>query len=383
MRSVHLLGATGSIGTQVCEVIDTLEDVYIQSMSVGTNINKAISLIKKYHPLYVSVLHQDDAVLLQAQFKDIEFGFGEAGLLRAATYGDDQGLLVNALVGLIGLKPTIAAIQKKRDILLANKETLVMAGEIIKKLVKEHQVALIPIDSEHSAIFQCLKKTDGDVKRLILTASGGTFRDLSRDQLKHVTLEDAMKHPNWQMGTKITIDSATMANKGLEVIEAHFLFDMPYHQIDTVLHRESIVHSMVELIDGTTIAQLAKPDMRIPIQYALTYPKRCAFQLDQSLSWHKLQLSFETLDHTRYPLLKMAYDALKQGGIMPAVYNVANEEAVRLFINHQISFLEIEEVVQTMLDTTPNRLHPTLEDIFQVADDIRQRITNQYRTIEE
>lgn len=264
-KNIFLLGATGSIGTQVLDVVRSLNNIRVLSMAFGKNIKLGEKLIAEFKPEYVSTLDFDDMNYLKSLFPEISFGYGEEGLVKAATYSDSPGVIVNAIVGMAGLKPTVAGIKKNRDILLANKETLVVAGEIIKSLLKVYNVELIPIDSEHSAIYQCLQTgKKEDVSKVIITASGGSFRNLSRSELNNVCLEDALNHPNWKMGNKITIDSATMVNKGLEVIEAHFLFDLDYDQIETIIHPESIVHSLVEFKDNSLIAQLSLP------RYALT-----------------------------------------------------------------------------------------------------------------
>ncbi|HEY8445435.1 MAG TPA: 1-deoxy-D-xylulose-5-phosphate reductoisomerase [Bacilli bacterium] len=380
MKNIFLLGATGSIGTQVLEVIKQLENYQVKSISVGKNINKAITIIEQFNPEFVSVLQEDDCLYLQKQYPKIKFAYGEEGLIEAATYSNEYGYLVNAVVGMVGLKPTIAAINKGRDILLANKETLVVGGEIIKKLVKEKNVKLIPIDSEHSAIMQCLEgRSSDEVSKIIITASGGSFRDKSRDELKNVSINQALNHPNWQMGAKITIDSATMVNKGLEVIEAHFLFDVPYQKIETIIHRESIIHSMVEFIDRSVIAQLGIPDMRIPIQYALTYPHKENNSISSPLDLASLkQLTFQKMDFDRFPCLKMAYDAGFKGGLMPMVYNTSNEEAVKLFLEGKIAFLEIEKIIEKMMKKVDNIDSPSLDQIFEASEYVRRVIRSDY-----
>lgn len=381
MKNIYLLGATGSIGTQVLEILDYKKDLNLKSISVGYNLKKAKKIIEKYNPEFVSVIKKEDCEQLQKEFPLLNVGYGEDGLINAATYSDEEGFLINAVVGMVGLKPTIAAINRGRTILLANKETLVVAGEIITKLAKEKNVDIIPIDSEHSAIFQCLegRKID-EVSRLIITASGGSFRDKTRDELKTVTIKDALNHPNWDMGAKITVDSATMVNKGLEVIEAHFLFNIPYNNITTLIHNESIIHSMVEFKDFSTIAQLSYPDMRIPIQYALTYPNKEAFPFGRPLKLEDLKcLSFKNMDFNRYPLLKLAYEVGKLGGIMPTVYNASNEEAVRLFIEGKINFLEIENIIFESINNANNIIKPSIDDIIKIATFVKEEINNKYR----
>lgn len=377
MKNLYLLGATGSIGQQVLEVIRGKTDFKIKSLSFHSNIALGRKIIAEFHPEYVSVGDLHNMLILKDEFPDVLFGYGEDGLMKAATYSNDGGYLVNAVVGSAGLKPTVAAIKKKRNVLLANKETLVMAGEIITRLVRASGVILLPIDSEHSAVFQCLKTGNNhEVARIILTASGGSLRNLSRDKLKKVGIKEALRHPNWQMGAKITIDSATMANKGLEVIEAHFLFGLGYEQIETVIHPESIVHSMVEFQDNSIMAQMSLPNMRIPIQYALYYPERVKNNFPQLRLETIQNLSFFPMNFERYPLLRMAYKAGRMNGIMPAVYNAANEAAVQLFLDGKISFLDIETIVETALNDIKNIENPSLEDILAVNKKVKGRILN-------
>lgn len=380
MKNIYLLGATGSIGTQVLDVIREQKEYCLKSISVGKNITLTKQIIEEFKPEFVSVLEYDDMVILQKLYPHVSFGYGDEGLIEAATYSSLDGVLVNAVVGMVGLIPTIAAIKKHRNILLANKETLVVAGDIIKKMVKEYKVELIPIDSEHSAIFQCLKSGNReDVSKLIITASGGSFRNLSRNELINVTVEDALKHPNWSMGAKITIDSATMVNKGLEVIEAHHLFDMDYENIETIIHPESIIHSMVEFKDASVIAQMSIPNMRVPIQYALSYPQRLENKNFEKIDFHKLQkITFKPMDFERFPILSLAYKVGISGGIMPTVFNAANEVAVALFLNKKIKFLEIEEIIFQTVSKTTNIDNPTIEDILKVDKDVRDFLKKQY-----
>lgn len=379
--NIFLLGATGSIGTQVLEVIRNDVNYTLISISVGHNIAKAREIIREFHPQYVSVQEEKDFKKLQSEFLDITFGYGEESLITAATYGECGGSLINAVVGMVGLKPTIAAINKHRNILLANKETLVVAGDIITKLAKEKGVALIPIDSEHSAILQCLAgREKEEIKKIIITASGGTFRDKRRDELCHVRLEDVLKHPNWHMGKKITIDSATMVNKGLEVIEAHHLFGVDYENIQTIIHYESIIHSMVEFVDNSIMAQLATPDMRIPIQYALTYPHKKPSKLNNSFDWQSLSLlHFKEMDYERFPCLSLAYTVGKQGGIMPTVFNASNEAAVSLFIDGKIEFLDIEKIIWDAVNKAKNVINPSIDDIINTEREIKKQIFEKYR----
>src|SRR5690554_6110185 len=298
MKDILLLGASGSIGTQALEIIRENKEYNLKSISVGKNIQKAIEIIDEFKPEFVSVINQDDCELLKNKYPNIEFSYGDSGLIKAATYSENKAYLINAVVGMVGLLPTIEAIKAGHDILLANKETLVTAGSIVMDLVKKHNVNIIPIDSEHSTIYQCmLSGKREDVSRIIITASGGSFRDRSREELKDVSVKEALNHPNWDMGAKITIDSATMVNKGLEVIEAHYLFDIDYDNIETVIHKESIVHSLVEFKDGAIIAGLSYPDMRIPIHYAISNPKRIESNLIKKMDFKSIfNLSFIPMD---------------------------------------------------------------------------------------
>ncbi len=378
--NIYLLGATGSIGTQTLDVIRTYkEDFSLVACSLGRNLINNCKIIEEFKPKAVCCRNVSDYEYLVSKYPELEYFVGDEGLVEVACFqSGDDGVLVNALTGSIGLIPTCEAIKKKRNIALANKETLVTAGEIVCSLVKEYNVKLLPIDSEHSAIWQCLNgESNKDVRRLIITASGGSFRNKNRDELANVTVRDALNHPNWSMGPKITIDSATMMNKGFEVIEAHFLFDIPYDKIDTILHRESIVHSMVEFEDSSVIAQLGTPDMRIPIIHALGYPKRLPF--DSRLDLLKVgEMHFEELSLDRYLCLKYAIDAGISGGIMPAVLNAVNEACVALFLNEKISFLDIEKIIKEELDNTVNIINPTLEQIIRIDKEVKDRVTIKY-----
>jgi 1-deoxy-D-xylulose-5-phosphate reductoisomerase len=379
--NLYLLGATGSIGEQTCDIIRQSNGFFkLVSATAHSNIEKLEELINEFHPKYIAVAHEKDAQMLQAKYPDIECGFGRKGYIDAATYGSPgEDLVVNAIVGSAGLEPTVHAIKYGRNIALANKETLVVGGEIIKPLLKKHKVRLIPIDSEHSAIMQCLNGEEPEtISSIIITASGGSFRDKTREELESVTVENALDHPNWSMGAKITIDSATMMNKGLEVIEAHYLFDVPYENIKTVLHRESIIHSMVELHDTSIIAHLGYPDMRIPISYALHYPKRASYK-GKSLNLFELgHLHFEELSTTRYPLLGLAQEVGKKGGYYPCVMNAANEAAVQLFLQGRISFLQIEEIVIQCVNTLQYDEPVTLEKLLEVDRVVKDYVINKY-----
>ena len=366
MKNLLLLGATGSIGSQVLEIINSNNEYKLLSISIGRNIEKARMIIKEFKPEYVSVIDETTMKILEKEYPNTEFGYGDLGLIRAATYTNDKAYVINAVVGMVGLIPTIEAIKAGHDILLANKETLVAAGDIVMDYVQKYNVSLIPIDSEHSTIYQCLfSGRKEDVSRIIITASGGSFRDKLRDELKDVSVEEALDHPNWKMGAKITIDSATMVNKGLEVIEAHHLFGLNYDQIETVIHPKSIIHSLVEFNDGAIIAGLSYPDMRIPISYALSAPKRVNNSMIRRMDFNEtLNLSFKPMDKERFHLLDLAYKVGKMGGIMPMVYNTANEVAVQLFLEDKIKFLEIDEIILYAVNNTNNIVNPSLEDII-------------------
>lgn len=367
MKRISILGSTGSIGTQALDVISKHPERFrVEGLAAGTNLKVLIEQIQQFRPRKVSVATRQLADELKlAVAGEIEIFFGDEGLLEIAA-GTDADLVITALVGSQGLKSTLASIQAGKDIGLANKETLVSGGHLVMELAARNRVSILPIDSEHSAIFQCLNgEARTDVSRIILTASGGAFRDRSREQLKGVTVEQALRHPNWSMGAKITIDSATMVNKGLEVIEAHWLFGMDYRQIDVVLHPESIIHSMVEFADTSVIAQLGTPDMRVPIQYALTYPERLPSpgkRLDLPMIG---SLHFRQMDDERFPCLKLAYECGRTGGTATAVFNAANEAAVARFLRREIEFLDIEDIILQVVDRHQAVAAPQLEDILE------------------
>lgn len=363
MKKISILGATGSIGTQALAVIgNNPEHFELGSISIGTNIEALEKILGSFRPKLVSVMKDTDRIELKSRYPDIDFTCGREGLMAVAT--DDADTLLTAVMGSVGLEPTLAAIDAGKDIALANKETLVAAGEIVMERAREKGVSIIPVDSEHSAIFQCLRGEDlREMKRIILTASGGSFRDLSREELRDVTLERALDHPNWSMGRKITIDSATMMNKGLEVIEAKWLFDAEVDQISTILHRESTIHSMVEFVDNSIMAQMGTPDMKTAIQFAFSHPKR--LPMDNPMDFDALsQLNFKPMDLERFQMLAFAYDALRTGGTMPAVMNAANEYAVNRFLEGEISFLEIEEIVESRMDGHEAVQNPDVDTIL-------------------
>lgn len=371
MKNLYILGAAGSIGLQTLDVIEKHMDSFnLVGISLGSNEDVNHSILKRFQPELVCLRTIQLMNQYQTEYPTVKFTYGEQGLLEIAHY-PKQGILLNALSGSAGLKPTVEAIKTHKDIALANKETLVMAGDIITNLIREYQVNLYPVDSEHSALWQVLKgEHQKDIHKLVITASGGSFRDKTRKELTHVKVEDALKHPNWKMGAKITIDSATMMNKGLEVIEAHHLFHLPYHQIETILHKESVVHGLIYFKDGTVKASLSVSDMRIPIAYALFYPNRTEY--DQYLELKNL--SFEPMNGERFPLLKLAYQVGEAGGLLPTVMNAANEAAVKLFLNHQISFLDIEHIVMDTVNQFKNIKEPSLDLIIDTDHQIQQAI---------
>ncbi|WP_100399321.1 1-deoxy-D-xylulose-5-phosphate reductoisomerase [Bacillus sp. FJAT-44742] len=377
MKHIALLGSTGSIGTQTLDIIRTHPDKFsLVSMSAGRNTKLAISQINEFKPETVSVAEEKDAEKIRAEVPaGTNVVYGGEGLKEVAVH-PEADFLMNAVLGSVGLEPTLAAIEAGKVIGIANKETLVTAGHIVMEKAKENNVQVLPVDSEHSAIFQCLEGSLTDeVSRLILTASGGSFRDLSRNQLSGVTVEDALNHPNWSMGAKITIDSATMMNKGLEVIEAHWLFGIAYEQIEVLLHRESIIHSLVEYQDGSVLAQLGTPDMRVPIQYALSYPKRLELKDTKRLNlWEAGTLDFKQPDFKRYKCLQYAFDAGKEGGTMPVVLNAANEVAVEAFLQKSISFLGIEDVIEEAMNRHSTLKNPSLDTILQVDQETREYV---------
>ena len=343
MKEIILLGATGSIGTQALKIIKDNGDYNVRSISCGLNIQKAMEIIREFNVEYVSVIRKEDADLIKHEFPNVIVGYGENGLLDAVR--NYPGDVLNAITGIAGLKPTVLAISLKKNVLLANKETLVVAGDLINRMAKENDVKIIPIDSEHNAIYRLLKSEKRkDVRNLIITASGGAFRDKSREELKGVKVLDALDHPNWQMGKKITIDCATMVNKGLEVMEAHHLFGFDYDHIKTVIHKESIIHSMVEFNDNSVSALMYNPSMASPISYALYNDARNCGLLE--LDFDELSsLSFKKMDYHRYPMIELAYVVGKAGGFMPTIYNASNEIAVKLFLDGVITFLDIENII--------------------------------------
>lgn len=368
VKYISLLGATGSIGTQTLDIIQEHPSEFrLVAMSVGRNIALARKIIVENKPELVSVVNKEDADRLRHEFPNITFTYGAEGLVEIATY-PKASILLNAVIGSVGLFPTLEAIRNGKTICIANKETLVTAGHLVMNEAKKYGVPILPVDSEHSAIFQALQgEKEKNIERLILTASGGSFRDKSREELQNVTVEQALNHPNWSMGAKITIDSASMMNKGLEVIEAHWLFDIPYEKIDVLLHKESIIHSMVEFHDSSVIAQLGTPDMRVPIQYALTYPDRLPLKTANRLNLAEIgQLHFAKMDMERFRCLHFAFEAGKIGGTLPTVLNAANETAVQAFLDGKITFLQIEDFIEKTLSSHKPVMNPNLSLIQEV-----------------
>jgi 1-deoxy-D-xylulose-5-phosphate reductoisomerase len=370
LRYISILGSTGSIGEQTLDVISQHSDRFqVVGLSAGSNWELLVKQIQAHRPLVVSVSSKElaDKVRFHTTYP-VRVLYGEDGVLEVAGM-PEADFVVSAMVGSAGLTPTLRAIETGKTIGLANKETLVTAGHIIMDQAKQYNVKIIPIDSEHSAIYQCLQGEDVDsIRRIILTASGGSFRDLTREELANVTVGQALKHPNWSMGAKITIDSATMMNKGLEVIEAHWLFGLPFDQIECILHRQSIVHSMVEFTDRAMMAQLGTPDMRVPIQYALSYPDRIPLDTP-TLNLSEIgSLQFEPVSMERYPALRLAYECGEAGGTMPTVLNAANEVIVERFLKGEIPFLNIETAVQKVLDKHKPTSRPTLEQIRETDE---------------
>ena len=366
MKKIAILGSTGSIGTQTLDIVREQGDIQVVAMAAGSNISLLEAQMREFKPSLVSVWDEKKASELRTNTKDlgIKIVSGMEGLLEVSVIPESE-ILVTAIVGMLGIRPTIAAIKAGKKIALANKETLVTAGHIIIPLAKEYKVPIIPVDSEHSAIFQSLQGAwDNKISRILLTASGGPFRGRKADELKNIQVEDALKHPNWSMGRKITIDSSTLVNKGLEVMEAKWLFDVALDQIQVVVHPQSVIHSAVEYQDGAVIAQLGTPDMRLPIQYALYYPER------RNLSGRRLDLfeiadlTFEKPDTDTFRGLALAYQAMEKGGNIPTVYNAANEKAVSLFLDRKISYPEITELIEACMENAEFIDHPDVDEIL-------------------
>ena len=367
VKCVSVLGSTGSVGRQSLDIIDHL-GLPVAALTAGTSVDRMAQQCRKYRPRLAVMSTQQAAEELKNAISDLptRVSWGEEGLIEAATM-EEADCIITAVVGMVGLKPTLAALRKGKRIGLANKETLVCAGELVMAKAKKHKAQIVPVDSEHSAIFQCLmgSRDPAEVKRIILTCSGGPFYGMSKQQLKLVTKADALKHPNWKMGAKITIDCATLMNKGLEVIEAMRLYDMPLEQVDVVIHRQSIVHSMVEFTDGAVMAQLGSPDMRLPIQLAMTYPDRVACPVEPLDLLSCGSLTFAKPDTDAFPCLALARECAKAGGTACPVMNGANEAAVAMFLNDEIGFYDIYDRVKRAVATVPFVQDPTLEQILE------------------
>ncbi|OXS63466.1 1-deoxy-D-xylulose-5-phosphate reductoisomerase [Bacillus sp. DSM 27956] len=377
MKKISLMGATGSIGTQTLDVIrEHPEEFRLTAMSVGKNIEEARKMITEFNPKLVSVQRKEDAETLSREFpSSVKVLHGDEGLVEVACH-QDADILVNAVLGSVGLYPTLQAIEAGKTIAIANKETLVTAGHLVMEAARAKGTSLLPVDSEHSAIFQALQgEREKNIDKLIITASGGSFRDRTREELVGVTVHEALNHPNWSMGAKITIDSASMMNKGLEVIEAHWLFDIPYDRIDVVQHRESIIHSMIQFHDSSVMAQLGTPDMRVPIQYALTYPDRLQ-RPGKRLDLVEIgKLHFEKMDLDRFRCLAFAYEAGRIGGSMTTVLNAANEASVALFLDNKISFLDIETYIEKAMNAHQVIHRPDLETIHEIDLETRRLVS--------
>ena len=366
MKKIAILGSTGSIGTQTLEVVRENKDIEVTGLAAGTNVELLEKQIREFQPKLVAMWTEEKAKELKSRIRDLDVKvvFGMDGLLEIATMEESE-ILVTAIVGMIGIRPTIAAIKAGKDIALANKETLVTAGHIIMPLAKECGVKILPVDSEHSAIFQSLQGNSmNPIKKILLTASGGPFRGKKLSELEGIRVEDALKHPNWSMGQKITIDSSTMVNKGLEVIEARWLFDVDLSQIQVVVHPQSVIHSAVEYADGAVIAQLGTPDMRIPIQYALYYPNRPALSGDRLDLFKLKDLTFEAPDLDTFKGLALAMKAARAGGNIPTAFNAANERAVALFLNKKIKYLEIIDIIEACMENASFIENPSVDEIL-------------------
>lgn len=367
MKKISILGSTGSIGTQTLDVVRSNNDIEVVALAAGRNIKALAEQVREFRPKLVCVAEEKDIKELKLLISDIscEVCHGMEGLIRVATYNEAE-IVVTAVVGMMGIIPTIEAIKTGHDIALANKETLVTAGHIIMPLAREYNIRILPVDSEHSAIFQSLNGEDGKtIDKILLTASGGPFRGFSREQMRNVTAADALKHPNWSMGRKITIDSATMVNKGLEVMEAKWLFDVEIDDVQVIVQPQSIIHSMVQYIDGSIIAQLGCPDMRLPIQYALYYPERRIMN-NEKLDFFKLKsITFEEPDMKEFAGLRLAYEAGRKGGNMPTIFNAANEYAVPMFLDGRISFLTITDMIEHAMNCIQYIDNPSVEEVLE------------------
>ena len=380
MRRIAVLGSTGSIGTQTLEVVENNSDMEITALAAGSNIRLLEEQIRRFRPKLAAVWSEERAEELKARVADLDVRVeaGMDGLIAVATEASAQ-VVVTAVVGMIGIRPTIAAIQAGKDIALANKETLVTAGHLIIPMVRERGVRLLPVDSEHSAIFQCLNGEHGNrIHKILLTASGGPFRGKTREEMKNIQVEDALKHPNWSMGQKITIDSSTMVNKGLEVMEARWLFGVEMDQVQVVVQPQSIIHSMVEFEDGAVMAQLGTPDMKLPIQYALCWPERRPMGGERLDFWKLAEIRFEKPDFDNFPGLSLAYEAGRTGGSLPTVFNAANERAVSMFLNRKIGYLTITDIIESAMRRHTVIPNPSVEQILEAEQDTYDYIESRW-----
>ena len=380
MRRIAVLGSTGSIGTQTLEVVENHPDMEITALAAGSNIRLLEEQIRRFRPKLAAVWSEERAEELKARVADLDVRVeaGMDGLIAVATEASAQ-VVVTAVVGMIGIRPTIAAIQAGKDIALANKETLVTAGHLIIPMVRERGVRLLPVDSEHSAIFQCLNGEHGNrIHKILLTASGGPFRGKTREEMKNIQVEDALKHPNWSMGQKITIDSSTMVNKGLEVMEARWLFGVEMDQVQVVVQPQSIIHSMVEFEDGAVMAQLGPPDMKLPIQYALCWPERRPMGGERLDFWKLAEIRFEKPDFDNFPGLSLAYEAGRTGGSLPTVFNAANERAVSMFLNRKIGYLTITDIIESAMRRHTVIPNPSVEQILEAERDTYDYIESRW-----
>ena len=380
MKRITILGSTGSIGTQTLDVVRKNKDKFqVVAISANSSIDLLLEQIMEFSPKYVAVYNKESALKLKAMIPEninIEVLIGMDGLVKICQL-EEVNVVLTAVVGMIGLVPTMAAIKAKKTIALANKETLVTAGELVMSEAKKNNVEILPVDSEHSAIFQCLNgERKQDIEKIILTASGGPFRGKKREELVNVTKNEALKHPNWDMGRKISIDSSTLMNKGLEVIEAKWLFDVDVEDIEVVVHPQSIIHSMVSFRDSSVMSQMGCPDMRLPIEYALTYPERLKTDFERLDLAKVATLTFEKPDMETFPCLALAFKVLKLGGTYPAALNSANEFLVNEFLNDKIGFYDIPYYIEKTLDCHKNRVNPTLEDILEVDKETRAFLAN-------
>ena len=376
MKKIAILGSTGSIGTQTLDIVREQGDIQVVAMAAGSNISLLDAQMREFKPSLVSVWDEKKASELRTNTKDlgIKIVSGMEGLLEVSVIPESE-ILVTAIVGMLGIRPTIAAIKAGKKIALANKETLVTAGHIIIPLAKEYKVPILPVDSEHSAIFQSLQGAgDNKISKILLTASGGPFRGRKSDDLKNIQVEDALKHPNWSMGRKITIDSSTLVNKGLEVMEARWLFNVDIDDVQVVVQPQSVIHSMVEYVDGAVIAQLGTPDMKLPIQYALYYPERRFLPGERVDFWSIGHLDFEKPDMDTFYGLALAYEAGRCGGTLPTVFNAANELAVSQFLNREIKYLEITEIIEDCMKAHKTIANPTVEQILDTEQETYDRI---------